>query len=628
MPGFASLNVAVSGMYAAQAGLYVTGHNMSNVATIGYTRQQTLQRDYMYQNIGFNGNGALQVGLGTDISAIRQVRDKFLDQVYREEVKRVAFYAPKIQAGNEIQTILGELESDYQTQKIIKDMWDAINELNLYTSGLETRGNFISTAVSFIRRFSNISERLTEYQYNINEQVADRVYEVNSLIETINKYNNLIAESQASGDRPNDYLDSRNVAIDRLSAILDIDVFTAPSGRVDILCEGTELLANGSITKLGLKYSAKDYSLVEPVITSKTAILPYDSDVKPLFNMTGKINALNGNDKGELKSLLAIRGSAPANYTSITSMPKIVTTAPTVPTAPPAPATQAQVDAYNTAMIQYQTDKKEYDEYQAFLAKYGPEGFNTGSNSPQFKRDIFNSTQALIPRIQREIDQLVHNIVTMINEAVAPSKPPFVLDTALGTVIPNTPNLANGNPNPYYTGPYALDKTTQGIEVFVRKKVNRFENGVYNGEDPSDPKTLYTFSNIIINPEFSTADGYSKLCLSANGDADNIKVLENLLTQWSNNFAGKKGDTVDKAYARIITGIASEIKEAQTIYDSQVVIVEAVEKSRQAMSGVSLDEEMTNMLKFQHAYNSSARILNVIDGMIERIINGMGIVGR
>ncbi len=644
MAGISSLGVAVSGMNAAQAGLYVTGHNMSNVATAGFSRQQVMQHDFMSLNIGRSGNGMMQVGLGVDITAIRQVRDKFLDESYRSEVKRAAYYDVKISAGREIETIIGELEGDYRTQKIIQDMKDALNELTLYLPGIETRGNFINTAVTFITKANNIGQRLAEYQYNLDEQVRDTVYQVNALVEEVRLCNKIIAEAQASGDRPNDYLDKRNLALDKLASIVDITATTRLDGMVDIMCEGKELLVSNIASKLGLRYTSKDYPFVEPVFTQSDKILSYSSTAEPLYNLVGKVNAENNNDAGKLKGLLVTRGYYPANYTSISGVPPKNTVWPAAPTAPAQAGYNfpADIGLYNADYMAYQEELKKFNAYTAFENKYGPDDGtpNSGSKNVQFQKDVFNSNYSFIPRVQKEFDELVHNIVEMINEAVAPTKPPFVVTDA-GDVINNTPmvdqGLLNGGPvnnnlvkNPFYTGPYALDKQTQGIEVFSRKyALNRFDpvTGEYIPEDPADFSSLYTAGYIVINPEFSTADGYTKLCLSRSGDVEDTAVVKELLNTWDKNFLGRTGHSVDKAYKEFVTNIATETREASTYYDSQMKIVNKTENMRQAMSGVALDEEMTNMMKYQHAYNSSARILNVIDGMLDTIVNRTGRTG-
>ncbi len=576
MASIQSLGIAVSGLNAAQSGLSVTGHNMSNVYTYGYTRQQVLQNEFYYRNIGNNGMGALQVGLGTDVTCIRQIRDKFLDSHYRLEIKRATYYEVKYTVGSEIEQIVGETESEYSVQKVLENMWRAINELDSDPTSIANRGNFISTAIAFINRANNVYERLTDTQQDLNTEIISTVSRINELLIDVNELNDKIALAKASGDNPNDYLDLRNNALDELSGYLDLNIKERTDGTVDIFSEGNELLVSGMVNTLGLRYTSANYNFVEPVFTSRTDIIGSDEDpttFKPLFVLTGRISPYLGNDTGSLKAMLVCRGSKPETYASNPQKPD-----------PASFAGGANSQAYKAAYLQYE-------------------------------KDVFNAEQAFIPRVLKEFDTIVHNIVTMINDLVAP-----IYDANGNTIIKD----AN------YKGPYGLDGKTQGIEVFKRKQkgYDRFDAaGNPIEEDPNDYYSLYTLGNIEINPIFKTTDGYTKLCLSLDGDIHDQQITGELLNEWSLNFGGEEEQSVMGAYLMFVAGFASETREAISFHNEQSKLIVQIDNKRSSAKDVSMDEELTFMMKYQHAYNAAARILNVIDSMIDKIVNGTGRVG-
>jgi len=582
-------------MNAAQAGLYVTGHNMANTDTAGYTRQRVLQKDFFSQNIGFNGIGLLQLGLGTDVAGIRQVRDRFLDMSYRAEAGKLDFYYAKTVTGAEIENIIGELQSQYSTDSVIKDLWDAINELSIDPSSIATRGTFVSTAITFIDKANNIYDRLYGYQLNLNEQVKQTVTRINQLVIEIDRYNVLIVQNEQTNDRANDFRDARNNCLDELSHLLDIDYVERPGGRIDIMAHGNELLVNGVINRLGLRQTAAGYSFVEPVFTTRKDVLEFGEDAKPLFKMTGQVSSNNGNDKGRLWGLLVSRGLYPADYTHSTEF----VTQQTEYNYPPDPADYAggiNGDAYKKA-------KFEYDRWR------------------------FNATQCVIPKVMIELDTIVHAIVTLINNTVAP----YVAD-------------AGGNFIKDPNAPYDLNyDNTKGFEIFVRKYEpynRRFDAaGNYIIEDPADVYSLYSVGNIKINPLLLDADGYNLIALmladsetdQPGGVSDNRTVLNELLEKWKSkliSFSGREPMSVDDAYRQFVTNIAAETRESINFTDQQEVLLQQVDFKRSSISGVSLDEEMKNMMIYQHAYNASARVINTIDSMIDRVVNGTGRVGR
>jgi len=572
MGKFSTLSVGISGLMAAQTGLYVTGHNMANVDTLGYTRQQPLQHDFKSVNIGMNGRGIMQTGLGTDISCIRQIRDQFLDISYRKEAGKYNFYLVKANTGAEIEAILGELQSQYSTDSVIKDLYNSLHELSIDTSSLATRGNFVSTAVTFIDKVSNVYNRLLSYQYNLNEQVKQTVVQINQLTTNIEKYNRLIMDAEMAGDHANDYRDARNVCLDQLSHLLKIEYKEAPNGRVNVLTEGKELVVNGVVQQLGLRYSGPNNSLVEPVFTTRQDILQCDEDAFELFDYSKTVSSAMGNDSGHLKGLIISRG------------------------------------LYLTTYIDQKVD--------------APANYDDIKNN-------FN-LDCMIPKVMQQFDTLVNKLVTIINDAVAPYG-------------------AGGVPDP--DAPYDLNYQQSGVEIFSRRYVSRYGDGehdadgvpigTYNEEDPNNYFTLYSAGNLIINPLLLEDGGYNLIALmrefefttdpgAPDGISENLLVLDELLAEWKSNIVDVgNGEmaSIDDAYRRFTTGIGIETSEAMNYVDSQGTLLVQIDNKRQAISAVSLDEEMRNMMIFQHAYNAAARIVNVVDSMIDKVINGTGRAG-
>ncbi|MDE6357037.1 MAG: flagellar hook-associated protein FlgK [Eubacteriales bacterium] len=543
MGSISSMSVALSGLKAAQAGLSVTGHNVSNSAVAGYTRQQAIQQDFYYRNLGPSPVGSLknQAGLGTQVGVIRQIRNKFYDINYREQNSAGNFYARKYTAGEEINNIIGELQSDYRAQDAINSIWNSVNEVIKDPGAIETRSLFIQTCVTFLNKMQDINKNLFEYQLNLNEQIKEEVNSINNIVEQIARLNEQIQQIECDGRRANDLRDSRNLLLDELSGYLDIEVKESPipgsyASRMDILINGQELLVNNIPNKIGLKYANGEYPFYEPVFTSSTEILPADANATKVFpNLANEdLSSHSGHTKGSLKGLLVSRGNTVGNYTMI--------------------------------------DNK--------------------------SQEINNF---LIPEVQAKIDNLVHEIVTLINE------------TAIGKDL-------NGN---------------TGVPIFVRKGTDDSKGvmdpnnpGNYlTPEDVNDYKTLFTLENIQVNPALLENDGYNKLGFSISGDIGDTTILEEISQKWKEGLDSLGGASIDGYYKQIITDFAVEIQGDRQMLESKIGTIDLAENKRYSLSAVSLDEELSNMLKFQHAYNSAAKVINVIDSMLDKVINGTGRVG-
>jgi flagellar hook-associated protein 1 len=111
------------------------------------------------------------------------------------------------------------------------------------------------------------------------------------------------------------------------------------------------------------------------------------------------------------------------------------------------------------------------------------------------------------------------------------------------------------------------------------------------------------------------------------GDSANVSALADIITTVELSY-GEKPATFRAHFESVIGAMAVESQETVRLTQNSGVLRSAVEERRMSVSGVSLDEEMTNMIKFQHAYNASARMITLQDEMLDKIINGMGTVGR
>lgn len=551
MASMSSYGIAVSGLWAAQAGLSTVGHNISNTDTKGFSRQQVIQVDSFSRNIGTTGSGLMQVGTGTNVSQLRQIRDKFLDDSYRKEASKSNYHTVKYTTGLEIETIFGELESAYGMHGVLSDMWDALNELTVHPEGIETRGTFIQTCISFINKVNNVSDRLVEYQMNLNQQVKDAVNSINDIVSQIDKLNGLIRQAEFSGDNANDYRDARNQLMDELSEYANVTYKNDAQGNVQILIEGNELLVNGVQQQIGLRYVSADSPFVEPVFTSSTGILPSGANVKQLYPNLGStyIDAAVGDDSGYLKGILVSRGDRVANYS---------------------------------------TDPDEVSNY-------------------------------LIPTVQQKFDTLVNQIVTLINDTFAPTdvsgEAPYGLDGSQFTAI------------------FVRNAGGVSSSTYERYEYDADGNPIsFNAEDTSLPYTMYTIGNIQINPELLSSDGYNKICLSKTGEDGDATAVLDIMAMWKTEFEGGMdgldGLSVDNYYRKIITELGVVTNESKSFVEAQTVLLEQIDNNRKAISSVSMEEELVNMMKYQHAYNAASKVINVIDSMVNKIVNEMGRVGR
>lgn len=558
-----SLYIGVSGLGASQNSLNTTAHNLANVGTTGYSRQQVIQADSKYQKWGVTHLSTLQAGLGVDIATVRQVREIFLDKAYRQEVGRQGFYESQFEAVQEVESMFGEMEG-VAFQNSLNDFWTSLQELSKTPGQIEARASVVQNAESFLERANIIQEQLKAYQLNLNTQITNKVNSVNEIAEKIQDLNKQIRQYECNGvEHANDLRDERNNLLDKLGQIIEITYKEKTNGAVTVNAEGVPLISEDSVFKMGTADVNDTSYLIKPVWISYEGI--------DVFNLDRPASTVDNTDTGSLKGLLVSRGDDTANFTDML---------------------------------------KNADEYNKTI--------NT----------------SVIMTVQAQFDQLIHGVVTAINDILSPNK-----------------KVSNGDGSASITildrdkAPVGMDsKHTMGEALFNRKTVDRYreptaaemadfgltaDDRVYNEEDYDDTYTLFTLGQIKINPNIRS--NYSLIPISSNsntGEVD-VKTAEALVSKWKEPFATLSPNTLTMNtfkdyYTAFIGDIATRGEQLKKISDNQATLAGNINNQRQQVSGVSSDEELTNLIKYQHAYNASSRYINVIDQMLEHVLSTLG----
>ena len=176
-----SLWTGVSGLQTSNNALNTTAHNMSNMDTVGYTRQQVSQGTRPYVTIEKNNKtNWKQLGLGVNYTLTRQERDYFLDKNYRRESGRSAFYDVSTSTMEEIEYILGESESGgsiegHEFSESLSNLWVAIQELSKDPTSSVNQNLFVTRSYEFITRASAVYTSLCQYQDNLNYNIGSNM---------------------------------------------------------------------------------------------------------------------------------------------------------------------------------------------------------------------------------------------------------------------------------------------------------------------------------------------------------------------------------------------------------------------------------------------------------------------
>ena len=222
---FGSLYVGASGLQTSQNALNTTAHNMSNVDTQGFTRQQVQQgtRPYNILSKSASANAYQQTGLGVSYVQVKHIRDFFLDRNYRQEAGRSAFYGVSASAFEEVENLFQELEGK-SFAKSIENLWTSVQELSKDPGNAVNQGVFVQRCNEFLNRAQAIYGGLCDYQDNLNYQVKQQVDTINAYGKRIVELNQQIMKIEGGGvEHANDLRDERDLLVDELSSMAQIE---------------------------------------------------------------------------------------------------------------------------------------------------------------------------------------------------------------------------------------------------------------------------------------------------------------------------------------------------------------------------------------------------------------------
>ncbi len=582
-----SLYVGASGLQTSQNALNTTAHNLSNIDTTGYVRQQVQQstRNYLKLSTDPNSVANKQTGLGVVYSRVKQVRDFFLDQTFRKESGRSMFYEVSMEVLEEVEGQLGEMNGE-AFQGTIEDFWKSIQELTKDPASSVNQGLFVQRASEFVERAGAVYKGLAAYQDNLNLQIKQQVDKINAYGKQLLVLNDKIRGIEAGGiEKANDLRDARNQILDELAELTNISYGEDFYGGVYVQIEGVDFVKGDRCYEIEMD--------VDQTTGFFTPFWPQNANYRiredgskeyivegaEVFNFNREISSDLDTDIGGLKAMILARGDHRADYTDI---------------------------------------EGDYDSV----------------------------SQSVLMNIQAEFDQLIHSVVTKVNSILAEAAGVQTGDLQLadGSVLKNVSYCEVGGDG-YMRGedgsPIQLfDRASMDGYRKVTAKVEKLDadgNGtgvyedkdfwVYNEENPPYSDTLYTIKNLQISQELMQKPSMLGFRLSdGSEDIATAEKLKNAFTEeaYTLNPNVKKKTTFVDYYTDLVAQVGNTGYMFRSIYENQQATVEATESARQQVVGVSSDEELSNMIKFQNAYNASSRYINVISEMLEHIINTLG----
>lgn len=573
---FGTLNTSKGAMFAQQTSINVTSHNIANAGTAGYSRQQA--RLVTSRPITLIGPG--QIGTGVTVAAIERTRDSFLDFQIRRAASNKSMEEMRGKYLSEIESIYNE-PGDTGISELLAEFFEAWQKLSISSDKEGARTIVAQKAKMLAEELNHVHKQLSDVKTNTQKEIQHSVFEVNSLIEQLNAVNKQIITITVSGNNPNDLLDTRDLLLDQLSTKFGIST------------------NNKALNGMTLKPEGYDVDLLRNIDSEEIHKFAYINDIESVKDSSGKV----------------IEGKYTVTYYKngdITDPKNAVTFSMELSPEEYKALNESRVLITNEAGNILDKDGKE-------IKLAGGVSYSDISNS------LFRPKTGQISGFQ-SIQQDTEDYITQLN--------------TLAKTIALSVNAIHG------------DMDTNKINFFC---IRTIEGKIIDKDATADSGKEINAGNIAINDEIledvmrintkfdsksGSNDGSRALAIAelrdmafqiqkvdADTDLGKFKSangFKNAVSHGIDTFINDpSGMKIEGYFINSTNKLGVQNQESKRRVANENVLLNGLVSSRNSVSGVNRDEEMINLIQFQHSFQANAKMISTVDQLLDVVINGL-----
>ncbi|SCN21282.1 Flagellar hook-associated protein 1 [Clostridium sp. N3C] len=599
---FNTFNIAKKGLFVQQKSIEVTSHNIANANTEGYSRQRAeIQTTRPFGMPTLNTTAEVgQLGTGAEVSAINRIRDSFIDYQVRTETSTYGQYEAREKFLHEIESIFNE-PTETGISTLIGKFFDSWQQLSKQANSSNARTVVAQQSAALADELNHTYTQLKNLKENASSLIRSSVFEINNLLNQLDQVNQQIIGVKIAGNIPNDLMDKRDLLLDELSKKFNINLDKTSFDGFDVKPVDTQGVKDGYVLKSENNDDAKRFSYITNIedLGGGTYKLTYYK----LGDMTSEKNKMTitvtGLDDDAVKEISHTRVLwASQDGTAIKGDGWEIKDGATV----------------------------SYAELQLFQPSSGElKGYMSVMSDIESYMDQLNSVaKALAFTVNA-----VHSGMTDVTSAGDPAKDfvPFFVNSQvaeysngilnnLDAVLAAEKNITAENIS------VNVELLKDVMKIKTRTHDNEFDytknNNVDGESDGERAKAIAALRYTLIKVQ--------DFGININERKDLFDPLKGGSVLTNNGMTIKdntNGTTIDNYFKDTIDKLGVQTQEAKRIVKNQQSLLDSFTETRLSISGVSLDEEMTNLIQFQHAYQANAKIINTVDELLDVIINGL-----
>lgn len=604
MSGFFGLEIGKRAIFVNQTALNTVGHNMANANTTGYSKQVSdLTAGIPLATPSLtNALTVGQLGTGVTIQAIERMRDAYVDRQYRYENTSAGYWEATQQSLDKIEVIINE-PSDSGLRSVIDEFWKSWEDLAANPENSSTRAVVAQRGEALADTFQHMYKQLNDLKQDLNANVQIEVDQINTLGTQIKDLNVQIAAIMASGQSPNDLEDKRDVLIDELSKLVNINITDGENNMVNIQIGGRSLVQGAFSNKLD---TAEDSDGMHMVVWDDTRVRT---------DISG----------GELKAYLDARGKTtlsqekePSEYNE--TVPNLMEQLNSLAESIITRTNQVHSQGYS---INNKTDEPDNTDFFNMPTDTSPDDYLYWARDMVVSTAIVKDPNNIAAAAERTWDasgsksnfgdgenalalaglkQNMNNNLLVFTDGIPLTANASISFDIVRSGSPNTTITISPAPPPdVYT---TTAERAQAIQDAIEAAGLTGYTVTANGQ------------RLVFSSTDTSFTGINSLTVNSVAYGDN------------NALQMVSGSTNDDFWRAVAAEIGVKAEEAERNSENQDTLVSELDNKRQSVSGVSLDEEATDMIKYQHAFNAASRYITVVDEMLQTIVEKMGLAGR
>lgn len=634
---FLGINTAYTGLSFYQAANNTTAHNISNASTEGYTRQQVIARATnaikTHQSYGM-------MGTGVTVDRIQQMRNAYYDTKYRLNFAKLENFSIQNDYQLRIQSYIDEIASESGYTQMLSDISSAIEDLTIDPSGDTERTQYVNALDSFTDLVNEVANNLQQSQIDANDEICLTVSRINSIAQQVFKLGQEITVLEVDGTVANDLRDQRNLLLDELSGLVNMEVIEKPvtygvgEKRVESPATTLEVRINGQLLCDSMGYRQLT------VVPRPRSI--NQNDVEGLVDVYwaedngGMQFDLNSATlKGKLRGLYEMRdGNNCENLQG--EMTAITSDTVTMALNPPVRIQDLNIDSEGSLLLNY--GEYFYDDWSA--------EYSTNAEGETVLSEItFTGIKYRVTEDDAQIDKTltVGTLATRDLTTIDPSlvgKPAMQGDSVDSKGIPYYMQQLNefvrtlsDYMNELHTS--GADKQgNPGLDLFTALDIkgNDFvlegsqgETGTLRASDSSywrinalnwsvNSQIQYDNDKVVVSMKEDIAQNN----VSAHG------VLDSILYGFSDPKMFAQG-TPFQFMNSVSSAVAVDTLKTDMFLENMDYVVTSIDTQRQSVSSVDTNEEASNLMIFQNGYNLSSKVMSTLNEMLNKLINETGV---